>query len=125
MYNSLLQTSHLLYCQAVIIDFQTHMVDSVRMRSTAQSKRQHERMSLHAGKFFWYFLFLFLTLLYYSFYGIVTVVISPSVQARTICLTAWRLAKCAMIAHVLCRPRRPAVYGSRAAPPRYTALETQ
>ena len=35
-----------------------------------------------AGKFFWYFLFLFLTLLYYSFYGILTVVISPSVQAR-------------------------------------------
>ena len=37
---------------------------------------------LSAGKFFWYFLFLFLTLLYYSFYGILTVVISPSVQAR-------------------------------------------
>ncbi len=39
-------------------------------------------MVVTAGKFFWYFLFLFLTLLYYSFYGILTVVISPSVQAR-------------------------------------------
>jgi hypothetical protein len=33
-----------------------------------------------AGKFFWYFLFLFLTLLYYTYYGILTIVISPSVQ---------------------------------------------
>ena len=42
---------------------------------------------VRAGKFFWYFLFLFLTLLYYSFYGILTVVISPSVQAcsLTVC----------------------------------------
>ena len=35
-----------------------------------------------AGKFFWYFLFLFLTLLYYTYYGILTIVISPSVQVR-------------------------------------------
>ena len=41
---------------------------------------------MSAGKFFWYFLFLFLTLMYYSFYGILTVVISPSVQARAVSL---------------------------------------
>ena len=35
-----------------------------------------------AAKFWWYFLFLFLTLLYYTYYGLMAIVLSPSLQAR-------------------------------------------
>ncbi len=54
------------------------------------------RVVVRAGKFFWYFLFLFLTLLYYSFYGILTVVISPSVQASIFltCFAMGNLPQC-------------------------------
>jgi hypothetical protein len=38
--------------------------------------------SVCAAKFWWYFLFLFLTLLYYTYYGLMAIVISPSLQAR-------------------------------------------
>ena len=36
--------------------------------------------SVFAVKFWWYFLFLFLTLLYYTYYGLCAIVISPSLQ---------------------------------------------
>ncbi len=37
-----------------------------------------------AAKFFWYFLFLFLTLLYYTYYGLCAIVISPSLQVQSL-----------------------------------------
>ena len=38
-----------------------------------------------AGKFWWYTLFVFLTLLYYTYYGILAVVLSPSLQVSALC----------------------------------------
>jgi len=40
-----------------------------------------------AAKFFWYFLFVFVTLLYYTFYGLMAVVLSPSIQLSSVAST--------------------------------------
>lgn len=48
-----------------------------------------------AGKFFWYALFMFLTLLYYTYYGLLAVLICPSLQmsavASTLFYAIWSL----------------------------------
>lgn len=40
-----------------------------------------------AGKFFWYLLFTLLTLLYYTFYGLLAVVLSPNLQVSSVAST--------------------------------------
>lgn len=42
---------------------------------------------LSAGKFFWYLLFTLLTLLYYTFYGLLAVVLSPNLQVSSVAST--------------------------------------
>ena len=55
--------------------------------------RFHARQSvpalylLSAGKFFWYLLFTLLTLLYYTFYGLLAVVLSPNLQVSSVAST--------------------------------------
>ncbi|EIE26053.1 ATP-binding cassette transporter [Coccomyxa subellipsoidea C-169] len=50
---------------------------------------------LQAGKFFWYLLFTLLTMLYYTFYGLLAVVLSPNLQissvASTLFYAIWNL----------------------------------
>lgn len=40
-----------------------------------------------AGKFFWYALFVLLTLLYYTYYGLLAVVLSPNLQVSSVAST--------------------------------------
>ncbi len=64
---------------------------------TAPVKRVHSEVLtlLSAGKFFWYLLFTLLTLLYYTFYGLLAVVLSPNLQissvASTLFYAIWNL----------------------------------
>ncbi len=40
-----------------------------------------------AAKFFYYMLYIFLTLLFYTFYGLLSVVLSPSLQLSSVAST--------------------------------------
>ena len=42
---------------------------------------------LLAGKFWWYTLYIFLTLMYYTYAGLVAIVIAPSLQVSSVACT--------------------------------------
>ena len=57
------------------------------MPLVVQSSRLTMSCLLSAGKFLWYLLFTLLTLLYYTFYGLLAVVLSPNLQVSSVAST--------------------------------------
>lgn len=42
---------------------------------------------MFAGKFWWYTLYIFLTMLYYTYYGLFAIVVAPSLQVSSVACT--------------------------------------
>lgn len=42
---------------------------------------------MFAGKFWWYTLYIFLTMLYYTYYGLLAIVVAPSLQVSSVACT--------------------------------------
>ncbi|CAI7919221.1 unnamed protein product [Closterium sp. NIES-54] len=67
-----------------------------------------------AGKFWWYTLFMFLTLFYFTCYGLMAIAISPNEQLSIVfssfCVSSWNLLCGFLIARPLTQSLNPAIY---------------
>lgn len=62
---------------------------------------------VRAAKFFWYLLFSYLTLLYFTFYGMMAVAVSPSVQLAAVISSAFYSIWFLFTGFLIPRPVRP------------------